>query len=215
MNVRSVGLLLLSGLLIGSGWLVRLQYSANFNEKLHDAVQRNLADEFIQIEKEAKLLIEDQLSVSSRAWDEARHFFLQVDGNTIVVWNRTTFLPDIGPLASIDSISFIDSPRGASLIKRWAIDDGSSLFCVLMLSDHYPIINNFLSPQWNTTIFPERDIQILGPYESAGHPVFVNGKPVFRILPQNLQAHESTFSFLLLLTGFSLLLYVWWRLQWW
>ena len=213
MNVRSIGLLLLSGLLIGSGWLVRLQYSAKFKEKLQDAVQRNLADEFIQIEKEAKLLIEDQLFVSSQAWDEAKHFFLQVDGYTIVVWNRTTFLPDIGQLASIDSISFIDSPRGASLIKRWAIDDGSSLFCVLTLSDHYPIINNFLSPQWNTAIFPEKDIQILGPYESAGHPVFVNGKPVFRILPQNLQAHESTFSFLLILTGFSLLLYVWWRLK--
>ena len=213
MNLRSAGLLLLSALLIGSGWLARLQYSEEFNEKLHDTVQHNLDDEFILIEKEAKLLIEDHLSVSSKAWDEARHFFLQVDGNTIVVWNRTTFLPDIGPLASIDSISFIDSPRGASLIKRWAIDDGSSLFCVLMLSDHYPIINNFLSPQWNTAIFPEKDIQILAPYNSVGHTIVVNGKPVFGILPQNQQAHESTFSFLLLLTGFSLLLYAWWRLK--
>ncbi len=213
MNVRSVGLLLLPALLIGSGWLARSQYSSKFNEKLHNTVQRNLDNEFIQIEKEAKLLIEDQLSGSSGAWDEARHFFLQVDGNTVVVWNRTTFLPDIGSLTSIDSISFIESPRGASLIKRWAIDDGSSLFCVLMLTDHYPIINNFLSSQWNAAIFPERDIQILGPYHSEGRPVFVSGKLAFRILPQNVQAHESTFSFLLLLTGFSFLLYGWWRLK--
>lgn len=210
MNARSVGLLVLSVLLVGSGWLARSQYSSKFNEKLLVTIQRNLDSEFIQIDKEAKQLIDVHLDASSPTWDQAAHFFVQVDANTIVAWNRTTSLPDFGLLSAIDSITFVDSPRGASLVKRWAIDDGSSLFCVLMLTDHYPIINNFLSSQWNASIFPEKDIQILVPYNSGGHPFYANGKVLFRILPQNPQMHESTLSFFLFLTGtLSLLAALW------
>ena len=212
MYARSLGLSITAILLIVGGWFVRTQYSAKYNEILPGSIQKKLDDQFTQIDQEADRIIADHLSVASPAWDDAKHFFVQMDGNTVVEWNRTTFLPDLGPLSKIDSITFIDSPRGASLIKRWAIEDGSSLFCVLMLTDRYPIINNFLSSQWNADIFPEKDVQILAPYHSTGQPLVMNGKVAFMILPQSLQIRESTFSVLLLSMGVIVLLVVLWRL---
>ena len=212
MNARSISWVLTAVLLLGGGLYMRQFHSGNFHQKLLSSIRQNIVDEFARIENEAAQLIMDHLDVASPAWDRARHFFVHVDKGRIIGWNRTSFLPELTPFAEIDSITFVRSPRGDFLLKRWNQQDNSSLFCILQLTDRYPIINNFLSSQWEPAVFPIRDITLMLPSDSAGDPILFNEVVLFKILPEKPEMHESTFSFLLLITGVFLLLAGLWKL---
>ena len=208
-------LLFLSMLLIGAGLLTRLYYSKKFQANLSSQIQQNILREFQSIDVEARQLLKDRLSVSAPMWDEAKHFFIRVDNDRIVAWNRTYAVPDLTIDSDDDSVSFVSSSRGDFLLRKWRSDGESVLFCVLKLTDRFPIINNFLSSQWEPSIFPIRNIQIIAPGKDTGEEIKVFGKVLFRIVPQRSDAHESTVSFLLLIAGTLALFVAWWSLVRW
>jgi two-component system nitrogen regulation sensor histidine kinase NtrY len=214
MNVRTLGLLLLSLLLVSGGLWIRSYYTFRFHEQLIRAIQKNIDNELLIVDKEAGELLGD-LAMSSPAWDRATHFFIHVDSNQMVGWNRTDFLPDLVSITTTDTITYLKSVRGDMVVRKWAVRDGSSLFCVLKLTDQYPIINNFLSAQWESAIFPAREIRIVDPITPSGNPVFVNGRVLFKIWPPKPEVHESIWSFTLLLTGLLAFLTFVWRFRQW
>ncbi len=206
MNIRTVVLLALGLTLVVGGLWMRSYDSGHFRQRLVQTIQANLDREFTEIDREAGWLLGDSLDISSPAWDKAGHFFINVDTNRIIAWNRTYFLPDFSSLSGGDSVLYLKSVRGDFLIKKWPAPNKSSLICVLKLTDRYPIINDFLSAQWERSIFPARDIQVIGPYMPTGDALTVGGQVVFRILPDKAEMHESALSFMMLLAGLLLLL---------
>ena len=213
MNARSIGLLLLSVLFIGTGLLTRIYFSGKFHQKLVTTIQHNVESEFALMDREAKQLLEDQCDVSSPVWDQAHHFFVLADNNRILAWNHSYFLPNLALLTLVDSVAFESSSRGDFLVKKWPTVSGSSLYGILKLTDRYPIINNFLSSQWEPTIFPIKDLQIFGPAVLSGEPVVANGKTLFRILPEKPEVHESVLSLFLLSSGVLLLFIAVWKFK--
>ncbi len=205
-------LLYLSMLLIGAGLLARLYYSSNFDADLSRSIQRNVEREFSSIDKEAHQLLSEHLAPSAPMWDEARHFFIHVDQGRIAAWNRTYFVPDLTIANSDDSIYFVSSSRGDFLLKRWTVTKGSSLICILKLTDRFPIINNFLSSQWEPSIFPVRDVVIMTPEFESGIGISLSGRTLFKISIQKSDTREGTLSFLLLLFGILFLLLALWTL---
>lgn len=206
MNIRTVVSLVLGLLLVMGGLWMRSYESGQFHQQLLKTIQTNLDREFLEVDEEAKILLRDNLVVSSPAWDKAKHFFIKVDNSGVIAWNRTYFLPDLASLSGADSIIYLRAVRGDFLIKKWQAPDGSSLFCVVKLMDRYPIINDFLSTQWEPSIFPAKDISIVGPYLPMGDALTVQNQVVFRILPEKSEGHESGLSFMLIMAGWLLLL---------
>ncbi|MEJ0056046.1 MAG: hypothetical protein WDN75_10535 [Bacteroidota bacterium] len=206
MSRQSLYLIILSITLIAGGLFIRSQYSKTFYTHLRSIIEENAVREFSIIDNEASLILKDSARVSSRSWDDADHFFIHIRNGRPLTWNRSDFLPDISSLSTApDSIDFIKSSRGDFLVKRWELEDQSSLYCVLRLIDRYPIINNFLSSQPDPALFPVKDMEVLGPSSSTGEPVMLNGKTIFKIAPEKPETHESMVSFLLLLSGLALL----------
>ncbi|NOT73846.1 MAG: HAMP domain-containing histidine kinase [Cyclobacteriaceae bacterium] len=205
MSLRnSLLLLLLSVLLISGGLLIRSQYAKSFHGDLLIHIQKNAEAELVSINADAKKLISN-LSVNSTSWDEVDHFFVHADSTHIISWNRSDFLPDLTSFSGNDSIVFIKSQRGDFLLKRWNLPDRSTLYCVLELADRYPIINNFLSSQWNSSIFPVRDLTITSPLSFVGESVSVDGRVLFKIIPEKPDVHESGLSFLLIALAFFII----------
>lgn len=203
MNVRSAVLLFLSMLLMGGGMFTRSQYSKNFHQHLMEIIQENIGNEFLVIEKEAKALQEDHLLPSSDQWDMVNHFFIHADSSHIITWNRNYFLPGIAffQSSSVGGSTFIQTPRGDFLVMKWPADEGTFLYCILTLSDRFPIVNNFLPPQSNASIFPLSDIQLADAQKVEGDPLIVKNERLFTVLPGKPVLHESIFSFILTMSG--------------
>ena len=213
MNARSLGLLLLSVVFIGTGLLTRIYFSGKFHQKLVTTIQYNVESEFALMDREAKQLLEDQCDVSSPVWNQVHHFFVLADSNRILAWNHPYFLPNMTLLTLVDSVAFESTSRGDFLVKKWLTVSGSSLYGILKLTDRYPIINNFLESQWAPSIFPIKDLQIFGPAVLKGEPIVANGKTVFKILPEKPEVHESVLSLFLLSAGVVLLFIAVWRVK--
>ena len=213
MSARSIWLLLLSVLFIATGLLARAYFSGRFNQTLVTTIQENIQSKFSSLDEEAQQLLRDKVAVSSEVWDQAQHFFMLLDSNRVVAWNRTYFLPNVAALQLVDSVAFESSSRGDFLVKKWPAHSGLNLFGIVKLTDRYPIINNFLASQWEPSIFPVKDLQIFGPTDSKGTPIVVAGKTLFRILPEKPEVHESVLSFILLSAGVLLLLMGLWTLR--
>lgn len=213
MNVRTIALLLFSTLLLAGGLWSRSHYSGRYRQDLLTSIQKNLDREFALVDQEAARLLADSLAASSLEWDKTKHFFIHVNNNRIKSWNRSYYVPDLTSLSSADSITFLRAVRGDFLVKKWQALDGSSLFCVLKLTDRYPIINNFLSVQWEPSIFPVKDIQIVSALAKTGDALLVEGHTLFRILPGKPEVHENNLSFALLVSGLLLLLTAVWKIK--
>ncbi|CAN5386627.1 HAMP domain-containing sensor histidine kinase [soil metagenome] len=213
MRIRTLYLLLLSIILIGGGLLIRSQYSRKFYQHLVATISQNSEREFLAIGKEAERILADKAAAMSPAWDQVTHFFVHADSARIITWNRTDYLPDPPSVSFSDDIAFSRSSRGDFLMRRWPLDDGSFLYCIVNLTDRYPIVNNFLAAQWDPSLFPVKDIVIVNPSSTTGYPILVKGKVVFRIAPKKPEIHDSAFSFFLLMSGLGLLIAALWRIK--
>jgi two-component system nitrogen regulation sensor histidine kinase NtrY len=199
MNLKSSWFFLIAVVLLGVGLAMRAQYSSSYDSRQASDIEGRLAAKFNEIEREASELLEHGVSDSSRLWATTNNFFLHVGGNKVLAWSRNEYFSDIPSLLTNDDFSFTSASRGNFLSKSWRINDGTNLICVLRLTDRYPIANSFLSPQWNPALFETGEIDILSPAGTIGEPVTVNGKTIFRIVPEKHDAREGVLSFLLLL----------------
>ncbi len=204
MNLRSGWFFLLALVFFVAGLAIRSRYSANFNENLAGDVSSALARALDGMDEEADQFLKPGLSDSSEFWNSAKNFFLHIEGNRVLAWSRNEYFPDIQSLHEAGDISCVFSARGEFIVKNWSLPNGTSLVGILRLTDRYPIINSFLSPQWNSSLIRVSNARILPSSEVQGYPVIVKGKTLFKLFPETQDQHESFISFLLMGLAFVL-----------
>ncbi len=205
MRRQTIVLVFLALAALALGFVLRTQYSGQYPNALRAQIEVNLLAEYTAIDKEASNLLRDSAAIAAPAWDDANHFFVYSDKSGIVAWNRNQYAPDLSAWSGNDTISFLSNQRGDFLLKKWPLRSGS-LVNILSLRDRYPITNNFLSPHLNEAIFPMKEADLVSPFGTAGQPIRVGEKVVFRMQPGVVEPRDSFWSFAFMFTGLMLLL---------
>ncbi len=199
MNKRVIFLSVMVFALFASGWWLRGYYARQYPTVLIRDIQARLNTEFEKVYGEATAIMDDSLLASSPSWDQASHFFFHVSKGKVKSWNHNFYLPNISSLPDVrDSLLFLTGGRGDYLLFNWAAADDSRLYCLVTLSERYPITNSFLSPQVNRLIIPDREIALRSAEDPSGDPVMKNGKVLFKVLAGQQDKRESWVSFLLI-----------------
>ncbi|MBL7849167.1 MAG: HAMP domain-containing histidine kinase [Cyclobacteriaceae bacterium] len=206
MRVRPLYLFLLADIILASGIFLRSRYSDQFPSSLAGQVANNIEAEYRKIETEVLSLLPDSVTMRSSAWDRADHFFLRTDSSGIIAWNQNQYIPEPSTWKGPDTLTFLSNQRGDFLIRKWPCTAGN-VVNVLTLRSRYPIANGFLTPRLNPDIFPVRDLNVVAANESAGDEVRLNGITLFRVVAGPAEAHDSSWSFAILIAGLGLLLY--------
>jgi signal transduction histidine kinase len=185
-------------LLLGAGLIARQYHTRHSREDLVREVQRNLSGELDAIEQEANILLSDSISPSNPLWDNSHHFFVRLDDGKVSIWNRTWHIPEQS-IADLDSpVSFVRTSRGDLIIRTWIISPTTRLAAVLKITDRFPIINNYLSPQWEPTVFPVRDCRVRLASETPGDAIRYHDQILFKLEPPPGDRQESGISFVCL-----------------
>lgn len=197
-------------LLFGAGMLARQYHTLHYREDLVQEIQGNLTRVLGEVGEEANILLSDQLNPANPLWDNAHHFFVRLDDGKVTGWNRTWYIPDQA-IADLDSsIAFLRTSRGDLVIQSWNASPTTRLVAVIKITDRFPIINNYLSPQWEPSIFPVRDCRVRLISEKDGDIISYVSQPLFRVEPPPGDRRDSDLSFIcLLLSVVSIGLALW------
>ena len=135
-----------------------------------------------------------------------------MDSLTVLEWTTNDFLPDARALQDNFKLKLLHVTQGDFLVKKWPIRGPVFLLFVLPLQKDYNIVNNYLAPEWNASIF-KAPLRIVEP-AGEGEPVLSEeGQCIFKIRKLDGQAGESSFdtlgllSITLSITGFLLFAY--------
>lgn len=205
MRRAHVIVLILTAAALTAGFLLRRQYTRNFPGQLPKDVTARLTAFYAGVERDARQLLTDSISVRSEAWDEVQASFLLVDSSGVVAWNSSDFIPDAASLMAPGNFVFLSGQRGEHLLRKWPARRGRYLVNVLTLRDRYPIANGFLSPRLNAQLFGASEVDIVGPGASEGEPVAWNSETLFKIIPPAPEPRDSLASFLAFFTALALL----------
>ncbi len=165
-------------LFVGAGAFYHFTYNASFNEvTIADEVSANLKRELGRIELEAKKL--SGLEASDAAWSLASYSFFLVDSLGIKAWSKNDFTPDFNQLQESFQYKLIQIPRGDFLIRKWEVKSNLFLICVLPLTERYKVSNQYLSPQWNSSLFPVNGIKIVDVSEAVGTTICLAGQACY------------------------------------
>ena len=112
----------------------------------------NLTRVLGEVGQEAKSSAERSTQPHQSAGDNSHHFFVRLDDGKVTGWNRTCISPDQA-IADLDSsVTFLRTSRGDLVIQSWNASPTTRLVAVIKITDRFPIINNYLSPQWEPSI---------------------------------------------------------------
>ena len=160
-------------------------------------VSTSLQGELARVEKEATVFL--QLPDTNPSWQSIKDSFFLMDSLTVLAWTTNDFLPDARALQDNFTIKLLHVTQGDFLVKKWPIRGPVFLLFVLPLQKDYNIVNNYLSPEWNASIF-KAPLRIVDPAVD-GEPVLTEeGQCIFKIRKLDGQAGESSFDTLGLLS---------------
>jgi len=186
-------------LLFGAGILARQYHTRHYRNDLVREVQYNLTQVLGAVELEANQLLQGQLDPTHPLWDNSHYFFVRLDNGKVTLWSRNWHIPD-QTIADIDNpVAFLRTSRGDLVIRSWSLSMTTRLVAIVKITDRFPIINNYLSPQWEPTIFPVRDCRIRPISEGNGDIISYQNQQLFLLEPPPGDRRESDLSFLCLL----------------
>lgn len=185
--------------LFGAGILARQYHVRHYRNDLVEEVQHNLTQVLGAVEQEANELLAAKLDPAHPVWDNSHYFFVRLDAGKVTLWNRNWHIPDQA-IADLDSpVAFLRTSRGDLIIRSWNISPSARLVAILKITDRFPIINNYLTPQWEPAIFPVRDCRIRLISERAGDVISYQNQSLFALEPPPGDRRDSDLSFLCLL----------------
>lgn len=114
-------------------------------------------------------------------------FLLQ--GDSLERWSEHEFLPDFGKIGNEQPLQFIASSRSNFLALQKQLDDARRLILVINLQNKYQAANRYLSTELVSEFFPIQSGIVLPVDAMVGLPVEVEGKPLFKIAPLDLDTH--------------------------
>ncbi len=172
-------LLLMSLFFLALGLIADVYFNESSSEKeLASRVSEALQQEMTKVEQEAAPLLQNPADI--RLWQSRHNAFFLIDSLTIQKWTQNDFLPDLQTLQEPLSIKLLQVSQGDFLVRKWPIRGRVFLLCVLPLQKDYHIVNNYLAPEWNTSIFTI-PLRILDPTGKGEAVVLQDGHCIFKI----------------------------------
>lgn len=160
---------------------------------LAERLSENLTQEVSLMEKEAQEVLayfESTSDVSSFSPDGLHPFYCYAQ-DSLLYWSDNTFVPTPVSVADTFTLKLLKGGNGDYLARKWTLQNGRSLVYLIPLFRKYTIANDYLSPEWNTAIFPHRSITILEANAVVGAAVCVKVICPFKItiLPDQWRMH--------------------------
>ncbi len=181
-------------------------------EELTQQISTRLKTEVDALDAEAELIIKNAEKIS---WQSLQGAHFLVDSLTVLAWSKNEFVPDMRLLQDSVGIRLLQVSAGDFLIRKYPISASRFLVTVLPLYRKYPILNRYLSPQWNNSVFQNSTGKILKAESSTGLNITLQGKSIFTFLRSESSPRKNISSFvfaslsiLTLLIGITLFLFV-------
>ena len=162
--------------LVSIGWEY---FNDNSSEAATKKISSNLKKTFTSLELEANQIIHSPQEVNWSTFNGS-HFLL--DSLNILAWSKHEFLPDVRMLQDSFNVKLLQVSGGDFLIRKSPVNRSRFLVSVLPLYQKYPIINKYLSPHWNQSIFEEYSGKIVESESALGTNVYLNDHVAFKIV---------------------------------
>lgn len=160
-------------------------YIANSEVSPSTVVERisgNLLAEIDHLEKDAVPVL-DQLKRDGRfvVPPDTHYDYYFYSKGRIAGWSNNQFVPSAASVQDEFRFRLLKEGNGDYLARRWQFNDDAYLVGVIMLSRSYPIVNDYLKPEWNTAIFPKGRTVVLDANAATGYPVCIGDECPFRV----------------------------------
>ncbi len=179
---------------------VSLYLDRRLTDKPHisgEDISRNLEKNLARIEAEAHTILTNQ----SGSWSDLTHSFFLFQRGEVVAWSTHDFVPDMRWVQERFTIKLIQVASGDFLLKKWLVTDDKFLIAVIPLHRKYPVVNRYLSPQYNAEIFGSLEFKINDIYLQGGVPILLDGRELFRVEPIVGSARANNIWMLVLVSG--------------
>jgi two-component system, NtrC family, nitrogen regulation sensor histidine kinase NtrY len=200
LSFRILFSLIVSILLIVVGLLSHSNFKNGFSEvQIAERVSKNLHRQLQRVEQEAEQLLDQHKNqIDQRPMPEM--FFL-MDSSQVLTWGKNDFVPDPILLKDHFAIKFLKSQRGDFVIRKWMMDSSRFLIAVIPLFQKYTIINRYLQPKWNESIFPLNGVQLMDISSPKGSTVCLATGCLFKLLAEEPSLSYPTDNVSIALTG--------------
>ena len=162
-------LFFLSILLLGAGISYHYSFKTQFETvPLVKQITQNIDWELQQADAEAKFILSKP--VDGMDWTKVSKSFFLIDHDEVIDWSNNNFVPDVSYLKEPFSIRYLKNQRGDFLLRKWN-DSTRYLIAVIPLVVKFKVVNKYLQPVWNRSIFPINGMEILDVSSSIGIPI--------------------------------------------
>jgi len=183
----------------------------NSKESVAHNISTKLAVSLGELDREQTKIGENPAGI---VWSSLKGSHFLVDNMRIKAWSKNDFLPDVRVLQDSFDIRLLQNSSGDFLLKKRVLANSQFLLAVLPLHKKYPIVNKYLSPQWNQALFQDFAGRITNVDVASGALVSFKGRPIFKIFPLEVTAKQGkaslivvSLAFILFLIGCILLLF--------
>ncbi len=174
---------------------VSLEYA---NEHSSDAISQKISLNLQKVmevhDDEAGRILQD---LEKTRWSSLAGSHFLMEGTTVLAWSQNEFLPDTRLLQDSIRIRLHQNSAGDFLVRKYPIDSSHFLLTVLPLYKKYPILNKYLSPQWNKSVFTNFTGRILRPDAPGGTEITLYGTPIFKVVSTENSPRQNSASLLL------------------
>ncbi len=168
-------------------------FQNNSQDAIAQTISANLKSALIELESEQFKISENPSSI---VWSSLKGSHFLIDSLRIMDWSKNDFLPDVRMLQDSFNIRLLQNSSGDFLLTKKTLTKAKFLLAVLPLYKKYPIVNKYLSPQWNKSIFHNYSGRIVGIDFTSGSKVTFKGNSVFKILPAEITSTHNTTVFI-------------------
>lgn len=183
MKAKSLLLLFLVFVLTLGGGLGAAYFS--FRQEDPEAAAKKIAAnvkrELNRVDEEFKKVIAAIHSPAAVA-DEISHPFFVYYRDSLTYWSDNKFVPPTLAVTDSFNVKLLQTGSEAYLLKKRTINKRLYIVSLVPLQRNYIISNDYLQPEWNKRIFPERNFTIVEPAGAAGLLICVGSNCLFRTL---------------------------------
>ena len=159
LSFRPLLIFTISLLFLAAGIVSHNYFENQFDEnglsiEITNGLQRALA----KLEAGANGILEKPQTVN---WTYVEGSYFLWNKDKIVGWSKNTFVPEAALVKENFKTKYLKNQRGDFIIQKWNIDSSQFLIGVLPLVEQFKVVNKYLHPQWNESVFPVSGIQII------------------------------------------------------
>ena len=198
-------ILLIAGLI--AAWF---SFTADAPQAIGERVSDRVAHELARTEQELQPLLGRPLDIRAAAALETTYPFFVYQRNRLVYWSDNTFVPPPQVVADSFDVKLLSIGREAYLLQKIPIADNLYAVSLILLLREYTISNDYLESEWNRSILPSGDFNILEPNASLGIPVCLGQNCIFRIsfLGGQLPSNENLRAIAVILITLSIIVFL-------